>query len=46
VPFADSIYELELIVHYFSGVVKYLGPLEENLVAPELYVGIHLDKQG
>lgn len=30
----------------FAGVVKYVGILDDNLVAPKCYVGVHLDDQG
>ena len=32
------------IVDFFAGVVKYVGTLDDNFVAPDLYVGIHLDE--
>ena len=31
---------------HFVGVVKYVGVLEENTIAPETYVGVQLDDNG
>ena len=31
---------------YTAGVVKYVGILDNNLLAPSCFVGVHLDEQG
>ena len=32
--------------YVLAGVVKFVGTLDDNLLAPECYVGVHLDEQG